>query len=80
MPDVQGGAERGEVVLASGRPLAQAEEAIGELLAVVGGYGADPHRACALQVAQEAPGIGRGLGGEDADEHHRVARSIATKR
>jgi hypothetical protein len=38
MLDVQGGAERVEFVLASGRPLAQAKEAVGELLAVVGEY------------------------------------------
>ena len=49
-------------------PLAQAEQPVGELLPVVGQDGANVDRASALQVAQEPPGIGRGLGLENADE------------
>ena len=79
--DAQLGAKLVELVLARRGALAQAEEAIGELLPVIGQNGADAYRAGALQVAQKAPGIGRGLGLEDANEDpSRVARSMATNR
>jgi hypothetical protein len=61
-------AELVELVLAGGNAFAQAEQAVGELLAIVGKHGADAHRAGAFQVAQEAAGVGSGLGLEDADE------------
>ncbi|CUH40984.1 hypothetical protein JSE7799_03725 [Jannaschia seosinensis] len=66
--DVEGGAKRVEGVLSRGSPLAQAENAGGELLAIVGENGADADRAGALQIAQEAPCVGRGLCREDTDE------------
>ena len=79
--DVEGGAELVERVRARGRPLAQAEEPVSELLAVANGRseqwrnhrqlrenGADADRADVFQIAQEPPGVGRGLRRKDADE------------
>ena len=66
--DAEVGAERVEFMLTRRGTLAQAEQAIGELLAVICENGADADRAGALKVAQEPPGVGRGLGLEDADE------------
>jgi|GEM_PF-3116019 len=57
-----------ELVLAGGNAFAQAEQAVGEFLAVVRKYGADVHRAGAFQVAQEPSRIGGGLRFVDADE------------
>ena len=67
--DAQLGAEQVEQVRARGCALAQAEEAIRELLAVIGQDGADAERAGALQVTQKPPRIGRRLCLEDADKH-----------
>jgi hypothetical protein len=57
MLDAEGGAQRVELVCASRCTLAQAKEAIRELLAVVRANGADAQRANALQVTKEAAGI-----------------------
>ena len=78
--DAQFGAERVELVLARRGTFAQAEQAIRELLAVVGQDGADADRAGALQVKQEAPRIGRSLGLKMRMKTQRVARSMATNR
>jgi Mrp family chromosome partitioning ATPase len=67
--DAEVAAELIELVLASGAAFAQAEQSVGELLAIVGENGADAQRAGALQIAQEAAGIGSSLGLEDADEY-----------
>ena len=67
--DLQGRTERVELMLACGGPLAQTEEPIRELLAVIGQNGADADRAGTLQVAQKPPRIGCSLCREDADEH-----------
>ena len=67
MLDAQLGAELIELVLACCGAFAQAEEPVGEFLAVVREYGPDADRAGALQVAQEPSGIGCGPGLEDAD-------------
>jgi hypothetical protein len=69
-----------ELVLAGGLAFAQAEQAVGELLAIVGQYRADVPWAGAFEVAQEASRICGGPGFVDADEHPGGARSIATKR
>ena len=66
--DLEGRAERVELMRSGCRPLAQAEEPIRELLAVVGKNGADADWAGAFQIPQEAAGVGRSLGREDADE------------
>jgi hypothetical protein len=57
-----------ELVFARRGALAQTEEAICELLAIIREDGADPDRTGALQVMQEAACIGGGLGLEYADE------------
>ena len=67
MLDAQLGAELIELVLACRGAFAQAEEPVGELLAVIGQNGADADRAGALQVAQEPSGIGSRPGLGDAD-------------
>ena len=62
MVDLEGCSQRVELMLASRGALAQTEEAIRELLAIVRKNGADAQRASAFQITQEAPGIGRCLG------------------
>ena len=54
--DAKFGAELVEIVLASGAAFAQAEQAVGELLAIVGKNGADAKGAGPFQVAQQATG------------------------
>jgi hypothetical protein len=49
--DAQFGAELVELVFACGRALAQAEQAVGELLAVIGQNGPAPDWAGAFQIA-----------------------------
>ena len=66
--DAKLGAEQVELVLSGGRALAQAEEAVGESLAVVGQHAGDLHRGRALQIAQEPPRVGRSLRRVDAHE------------
>ena len=61
-------AEMMERVLAGGRALAQAEQAVGELAAIVHKYGPDPHRAGPLQIPQIPAGVGGSLEFTDADE------------
>jgi len=68
MLDIKGRTKGIELVLADRSALAQTDEAIRELLAIVREYSADADRAGTFQVTQEAPRIGRGLGLEDADE------------
>ena len=51
MLDAQFGAELVELVFACGRALAQAEQAVGELLAVIGQNGPNPDWAGAFQIA-----------------------------
>ena len=68
MLDVEGGAKRVELMLASCGPLAQAKEPIGELFSIIGQNGADADWAGTLQVAQEPARIGCRLCIEDADE------------
>ena len=58
MFDAEFGAEQVELVLAGGASFAQAEQAIGEFLAIVGKYGADADRTDPFQIAQEAAGVG----------------------
>ena len=50
MFDVQGGAEPVKLVPARRGTLAQAEQTVGEFLAVVGENGADAQRAGAFQI------------------------------
>ena len=69
MFDSEFGAELVELVPAGGASFAQAEQAIGEFLAIVGENCADAYRAGPFQIAQEAPGIRCRLGFVDADEH-----------
>ena len=69
MLDVEGGAQFAELVLAGRGTLAQAEEAIRELLAVIRKNGTDAQRASAFQVTKEAAGIGCRRGLEDADQN-----------
>ena len=49
--DAQVAAQQIELVLAGGRALAQAEQAVGELAAIIGQHRADVDRAGSLQVA-----------------------------
>lgn len=69
MLDVEGGAERVELMFASCGPLAQAKEPISELLSIIGQNSADADWAGTLQVAQEAARIGCRLCIENANEH-----------
>ena len=66
--DAKISAEVIELVLAGGRRFTQTEQAVGELLAIVGENGADAQRAGTFQIAQKAAGIGGCLGFVDADE------------
>lgn len=66
--DAEVRAEQVELVLSGGGALAQAEEAVGESLAVVGQHARDLHRGRALQVAQEAARVGSSLRRIDAHE------------
>ncbi|CAM4420544.1 hypothetical protein PARU111607_18005 [Palleronia rufa] len=68
MLDPEVGTEAVELVVARGRALAQAEQPVGELLAVVGENTCDLHRRGALQVTQEAARVGGRLRWVDADE------------
>jgi len=61
-------AEQVELMLAGGRALAQAEQAVGELFAIIGENGPDPHRAGPFEITQEPAGIRGSLGFVDADE------------
>ena len=85
MLDAEFCAEHVELVLACGRALAQAEQPVGESLAVVRQHAGDLHRRRALQVAQEAAGVGRGLRGIDShedparrpvDRHEQIAAAV----
>ena len=67
--DAEVGAELVELVPAGSFAFAQTEQAVGEFLPVIGQNGADAQRAGPFQVAQEAAGVGGGLGFLDADEH-----------
>ena len=69
MLDVKVSAEPVKLVLAGRVPLAQAEEAIGELLPVIGQDRADTGRASSFKVPQKPPGIGCGLVVVDADKN-----------
>ncbi len=66
--NVQGCAEFIELMLASRSAFAQAEEPICELLAIVRKYGSDAHRTGSLEIAQEAPSVGRRFCIENANE------------
>ena len=68
MLDAEFGAEQVEFVLSGGCARAQAEEAVGESLAVVGQHAGDLHRGCALEVAQEPARVGSSLRRIDAHE------------
>ena len=83
--DAQVTAQLIELVLAGGRALSQAEQAVGERLAArhwartngavngsLGQHRANPHRAGPFQVTQKPAGIGGGLGVVDADEDPRA--------
>ena len=61
-------AEQVELVPAGGAALVQTEQAVGELLAIIGEDGADTDRADPFQVAQEAAGVGGSLGATDPDK------------
>ena len=62
-------AECVKLMFASGGPLAQAKEPIGELFPVIGQNGPDADRASTLQVAQKAPRVGCRLCCEYADKY-----------
>ena len=80
MFDTQIGAELIEFVPAGGAALAQTEQAVGELLAIVGQDGTDADRTGAFEIAQVEPtsaigsspmaraGVGCGRGVVDADK------------
>ena len=55
----QGCAEFVELILARRSAFTQAEEPICELLAIVRKYRSDADRTGSLQIAQEAPSVGR---------------------
>ena len=80
--DAQVGAELIELVLAGGRALAQAEEAVGELFSIVRKYGADPYRAGPFEIAQEPARIGGSLGAVNGrvKVSQRAAQNVATLR
>ena len=61
-------AELIELVLAGGDALAKAEQAVGELAAIIGENGPYPHWTGPLQIAQEPAGIRGGPGVADAYE------------
>jgi len=67
--NIEGCAERVEVVLACRGAFAQAEEPVGELLAIVRQDGADPYWAGALQISQKAPGVGGCFAVVNADKN-----------
>lgn len=66
--DAELGAEQVELVLSGSGAFAQAEQPVGEGLSVVGEHPGDLHRGRALQIAQEAARVGRGLRRIDAHE------------
>ncbi len=66
--DAQIRAQRIKLVLAGCRAFTQAEQAAGELLAIIRQDGADANRTGPLQIAQEPAGIGCRFGLGDADE------------
>jgi hypothetical protein len=63
------GAETVKFVTAGCRALAQAEQAVSELLSIVRKHRADAYRAGAIKVAQKAACIGGSLGLVNANEH-----------
>ena len=67
--DAEVAAELIERAVAAGRALAQAEQAVGEFLPVIGQDRPDRDWAGAFQIAQKAAGIGGGLGFEGPDDH-----------
>jgi len=67
--DAEVSAEQVERVVAAGRSLAKAEQAVGEFLPVIGQDRPDRDWADLFQIAQKAAGIGGGLGFDDPDEH-----------
>lgn len=67
--DAEVAAELIERAVAAVRALAQAEQAVGEFLPVIGQDRPDRDWAGAFQIAQKAAGIGGGLGFEGPDEH-----------
>ena len=69
MLDVELGAEPVEVVVAGGSTATQAEQPVGELLAVVRQHPGDLHRRRALQIAQKPADVGSRPGRVDAHEH-----------
>ena len=66
--DAEVGAEQVELVLSCGAALAQAEQSVGEGLAIVGQNPGDLHRGGTFEIAQEPPRVGRSLRRIDADE------------
>ena len=75
--DVQLGAEPIERVFAGRGALAQAEEAIGKVLPVIGKDRADTDRASSSKVTQKPPGIGCGFG--VADDLPPINRTVRKK-
>ena len=76
--DAKVAAQQIELVLAGGRALAQAEQAVGERLAArhwartngaLGQHRSDVDRAGPFEIVQKPAGIGGGLGFADAHEH-----------
>lgn len=68
MLDIQFGAQLVEGVFPGGSPFPRGDEAIGEFLAVVGQDRLDAEWRRLGEGRQEAPGVGRRLGGVDRDE------------
>ncbi len=81
MFDSEFGAELVELVPAGGASFAQAEQAIGEFLAIVGENYADAYRAGPFQIARDKRrALAAVLDLQTRTNTQRVARSIATNR
>ena len=69
MVDAKFGAQRVKLMFPGRSTLAQAKEAVSELLAIIRKNGANTQRTRALKVTQEAPSIGGRLVAIDTNEH-----------
>ena len=69
MVNAEFGAQRIELMFASRCTLAQAKEAVSELLTIIRKNGANVQRTRALKVTQETSGIGGRFVAIDTNEH-----------
>jgi hypothetical protein len=67
--DAKFGAQRVKLMFAGRRTLAQAKEAVSELLTIIRKNGANVQRTRALKVTQETSGIGGRFVAIDTNEH-----------